>query len=548
MRMSSCSIARTLTLAVLVLGCQSAPSPGAPCTRDGDCASSLVCRFGRCRSGCAENRDCPAGAACFLSDQGGACAVDADLGCETGVGRTCASGLVCVADRCEATCVGNGDCPDDGLCVTTSGVSFCARASDVDAGSPGADAGDAGAAAGCQSAPRVCLTDDARGCALVDGAVFCWGNDSGERLGDGATGSRVGGSCSDCPGTSVPVPVVYDGTTTPLTGMTALACGGSHACAIDAGGMLFCWGDDGHAQLGTGSSGAPTGAVRAAVFGRPVDMIALGGSHTCARDREMHTLACTGENVSGQIDPSQSYVMPRADPLHPIHGASMTPIGVGRVIALAAGGTWTCASTEPDGELHCWGWNEQGQTSGDGPGASIDPGIIAAATGVTGVAVGYQTTCFVAESAVRCMGSDIGGSLGDAHGLVDCTPGDGDDSVCTSTPTEPQPGLAVTEIYGGSAPNGFCLVGPSGPACWGANDVGQAGQASSGAIRPAVAPFVVARGGLDICTFALSSTAMCAVLEDHRVLCAGNDHQGQLGDGTADDETTGTPTFVVGIP
>src|SRR5690348_14034077 len=83
--------------ALVLVGCQSSVAPGAACTRASDCASPLTCTFGRCRASCVENRDCPAGSSCLPSATGNACTVETDLGCETGVGRMCATGLVCVA-------------------------------------------------------------------------------------------------------------------------------------------------------------------------------------------------------------------------------------------------------------------------------------------------------------------------------------------------------------------------------------------------------------------------------------------------------------------
>lgn len=72
--------------------------------------------------------------------------MDSDLGCESGVGRECPSGLVCVGDRCVATCTSGAQCPTDGECrpVPGSSISFCDDPRLVDAdvgpGDGGADA------------------------------------------------------------------------------------------------------------------------------------------------------------------------------------------------------------------------------------------------------------------------------------------------------------------------------------------------------------------------------------------------------------------------
>lgn len=156
-------MARASLLSVFALSflaaCQASPTPGASCTSTATCGAPLACRFGRCRAACAADRDCPSGASCLLDVDGvGACSLDTDLGCETGVGRECASGLVCIADRCAQTCSTGMGCATGAVCVPTgTGVFFCAPngtdASVPPSDAPGSDAiaSDAGIAAPCTS-------------------------------------------------------------------------------------------------------------------------------------------------------------------------------------------------------------------------------------------------------------------------------------------------------------------------------------------------------------------------------------------------------------
>ncbi len=128
-----------LACLVLAAGCQGSAPTGASCSTPSDCPAGLTCRFGRCRTGCEANRDCAPGGRCLRGADGvGACSLDQDLGCEQGVGRVCAAGLLCVGGRCESTCASSAECPSDGVCQTlASGVGFCfdTRSSD-DAGVP----------------------------------------------------------------------------------------------------------------------------------------------------------------------------------------------------------------------------------------------------------------------------------------------------------------------------------------------------------------------------------------------------------------------------
>ena len=42
---------------------------------------------------------------------------------------------------------------------------------------------------------------------------------------------------------------------------TAIAVGNAHTCAIEAGGGVMCWGNNGNGQLGIGSTDSQTSPV-----------------------------------------------------------------------------------------------------------------------------------------------------------------------------------------------------------------------------------------------------------------------------------------------
>lgn len=138
--------ALALPLALLAPGCQSAPAPGATCTRASDCAAPLVCELGRCRAQCTAQRDCIAPYLCVLSSDGlGSCTLPDDPDC-TRTGASCPAPLACVGARCVNLCEAVTDCPAGSVCVPTGdGRDTCVR-DDVDAGAPiDAASSDAGA-------------------------------------------------------------------------------------------------------------------------------------------------------------------------------------------------------------------------------------------------------------------------------------------------------------------------------------------------------------------------------------------------------------------
>ena len=74
-------------------------------------------------------------------------------------------------------------------------------------------------------------------CAAKGGIAYCWGDGQVGKLGDGPA-SPHGND------TGTPVQVKN------LTGITSLAVSGGHTCAA-SGGATWCWGGNGHLQLGT---------------------------------------------------------------------------------------------------------------------------------------------------------------------------------------------------------------------------------------------------------------------------------------------------------
>jgi alpha-tubulin suppressor-like RCC1 family protein len=75
-------------------------------------------------------------------------------------------------------------------------------------------------------------------CAVTpDGIGFCWGENSGGRLGDGTQIDRAG-----------PVPVLGG------VGYATIRAGDVHTCGRSTGGSAICWGGNITAQLGDGST------------------------------------------------------------------------------------------------------------------------------------------------------------------------------------------------------------------------------------------------------------------------------------------------------
>jgi alpha-tubulin suppressor-like RCC1 family protein len=143
----------------------------------------------------------------------------------------------------------------------------------------------------------VATVDDATGIAVTgqstcalrgDGTVWCWGANYFGQLGNGTlTDSNTPVQVSD------------------LTGATAIAAGGSHFCALVAGGAVKCWGLNFDGQLGDNamhelcvfaSDSEDCSKLPVNVAGLTgVTQLALGASHSCALTSA--GVSCWGDNV-----------------------------------------------------------------------------------------------------------------------------------------------------------------------------------------------------------------------------------------------------------
>lgn len=169
------------------------------------------------------------------------------------------------------------------------------------------------------------------GCAVVGGAAKCWGlNDSGQLGNGGSTGFTA-------------TPVAVQGL---ASGVTAIAAGYSHSCAI-VGGAAKCWGYDGYGQLGNGIiNDAQLTPSPVSLLDAGVAAIAAGDDATCAiRDA---SVMCWGGDYDGDVGDGS---WPRTARLVPTPAIGL----VGRASGgLAINGTHACAATT-DGGLSCWG-------------------------------------------------------------------------------------------------------------------------------------------------------------------------------------------------
>jgi len=331
------------------------------------------------------------------------------------------------------------------------------------------------------------------------GAVSCWGDGAYGALANGSTGGR----------SLVPLPCAQL-----AFGVTAVALGGHHGCALRNTGEVLCWGDDEQGQLGDGlniptsTPHPPQGLVTT------VAHVATGGSHTCVVTTG-GAAYCWGDNTSGQLGSSSASSQSSAP-------VAVTGLASG-VSAIAAGGAFTCALLGT-GQLVCWGDGSRGQLGGST--SSNAPVAVPLPAPVKAIAAGANHACALAQSgSVLCWGADDKNQLGSSKASAHPAP-------------LTVPGLAgITAIAAGG--DETCAVNAVGAvSCWGQDPLGDVVPAPAG---PGVVPSLA--GGA--ASIGVTGGHACAVTVGGAPKCWGTNANGNLGDGTT--TASWVPIDVTGI-
>ena len=344
-------------------------------------------------------------------------------------------------------------------------------------------------------------------CALTQaGGVKCWGYNHDGQLGFGSA-DNDSHDAVDVIGLQ--------------SGVTALASGRSHTCAVRVG-EVWCWGNNHFGQLGDGTEEDRSRPVQ--VVGLPAGVTGLAGlgDSTCAITGEGGVL-CWGLNNYGELGNGS-------------HRSSLQPVPVAGlssgVVALAGGGYFVCALTE-QGQVYCWGANDNGQL---GDGTDSDRGTPVAVGGlpgaVTALAAGSLHTCaLTASGEVWCWGDNRSGQLGDGTLADRFVPGRA-------------VGLAgVTAITAGKSIT--CASAADQVYCWGENANDQMGQNLE---LYRMLPGQVSGLDAGVQSIVSGENSNCAMLVSGEAVCWGSNLFDLLGDGTDVDRAIPVSMTVVSPP
>ena len=201
------------------------------------------------------------------------------------------------------------------------------------------------------------------------------------------------------------------------------------------------------------------------------------------------------------------------------------------ITEIEAGWHHTCAVTTA-GDAKCWGNNHDGQL---GDGTEVDRAIPVDVVGllnkVQAITAGERHTCALTTAGgVKCWGNNHDDQLGDGTEIDRVTP------VAVVGLTDGVKAISAGERH-------TCVLTTAGGVkCWGNNHDGQLGVGTEGDKKT---PIDVAGLTSGVQAIAAGRRHTCALTTAGGVKCWGNNHDGQLGDGTKIDKKT--PVDVMGL-
>ncbi len=400
---------------------------------------------------------------------------------------------------------------------------------------------------------------DGHTCAVtIAGSAYCWGWNRDGQLGNGGT-------------TNSPTPVSVNDMT---TGVTSIAAGGEHTCALTIAHVVRCWGSNRRGQLGDGTKADSPIPVDVLNISDVISLSSGGdeiyGGYSCAVVKG-GSAYCWGGNFFGRLGDGSTMDQP-------------LPVRVsGSFAIVSAGVAHTCAITSI-GSAYCWGSNSYGQIGDGSKGTDrITPvGVYGLSSQISALGASPDFTCALVADTVQCWGDNSVGQLGDGTttsrlapvtvkglphvqtvavggfhacaltdaGTVWCWGDNSTGQLGDGTTTNRSSPVAVTGLSGivivaiTAGYEHVCAVDSLGAVfCWGANYDGQLGD---GTLIPRLAPVVA--GGLvtGIKSVVAGGSHTCSLTVTGSMACWGSNDHGQLGDGTTTDRRT--PGSISGLP
>jgi alpha-tubulin suppressor-like RCC1 family protein len=222
------------------------------------------------------------------------------------------------------------------------------------------------------------------------GDAYCWGYNASGQLGTGTATSQE------------PAPMPVTGSHT----FQAVSAGESHTCGLTTAGDAYCWGDNSYGQLGTGTVTSQEPTPLPVTGGHTFQSVSVGYIHTCGLTTAGDAY-CWGNNYHGQLGTGSTTPWPSEEP-------TPLPVTSGHTFqSVSEGYNHTCGLTTA-GDAYCWGRNDVGQL-GIGTATLQEPTPLPVTGGhpFQAVSAGSSHTCGVTTAGdAYCWGYNLYGQVG----------------------------------------------------------------------------------------------------------------------------------------
>ncbi len=339
-------------------------------------------------------------------------------------------------------------------------------------------------------------------CAIVGGAVKCWGDNPFGQLGDGTN-------------TESNVAVQVAGLTSGVTAVSA----GANSCALTAAGGVKCWGINDDGELGNGTNSGPDTCDRGnACSTTPVQVVGLTSGVTAISGSCAIVgggAKCWGNNGSGELGNGTNAGPETCNG----HACSTTPVQVvgltSGVTAISANDSSACAIV--GGGAKCWGANGSGQLgNGTTTNSNVPVQVAGLTSGVTAISVGNLYTCAVVAGAAKCWGSNNYSQLGSGTNIDSSVPVQVSGLTSGATAVSGDAGIACAIVRGAAK-------------CWGGyTALGDGVFSSSGSNVPVQVAGLIA----GVSSISAGWDHACALITLGDLKCWGDNNYGEIGDGT----------------
>jgi alpha-tubulin suppressor-like RCC1 family protein len=182
------------------------------------------------------------------------------------------------------------------------------------------------------------------------GRVYAWGNNGHGQLGDGSTTNR-----------SSPTLINFSGLQGGET-IQQISGGAYHSISVTNSGRVYAWGNNGHGQLGDGSTtnrSSPTLINFSGLQGgETVQMVVAGSYHSLALTTN-NRIYTWGTNDYGQLGDGST--TNRSSPTL----INFSGLQGGETVQMVVAGSYHSFAGTSNGRIYAWGYNGSGQLGDD---------------------------------------------------------------------------------------------------------------------------------------------------------------------------------------